>query len=402
MAPMSFEPQKFFIGLIDFFAILLPGGLLTFLVKDHVGPRLLGNDYYHLTGTNGWVAFLASSYLLGHFVFLIGAGLLDDYAYDPVRRASYGEQIKKLARGKRLSPLFQRWLSRIFFGKEMDLAVKHAVKIKERQLGPLEASNAINAFQWSKAKLTIEHPQAMEAVQRFEADSKFFRSLVILCILIIAVLVPLKWLDHGSALTWVCVPIGLLAFWRYVDQRLKATQQAYWYIITEEGNGDNSVRQEPALLDRDAPTHAGGVVYRRKAGRIECLLVQAKGSAVVEWVLPKGHVEDGESLKETAVREVREEAGTWAQVKSKLANVTFPVKGNPITVRFYLMEQVDRTSDVVLSHAAFLLRKLVWWKEQDRRECKWLPLAEAQKLATYSNSKDVLLLAEQRLTSSES
>jgi hypothetical protein len=34
---MSFEPQKFFVGLIDFFSILLPGALLTFLVKDALG-----------------------------------------------------------------------------------------------------------------------------------------------------------------------------------------------------------------------------------------------------------------------------------------------------------------------------------------------------------------------------
>jgi hypothetical protein len=30
---MGFEPQKFFIGLIDFFSILLPGALLAFVLK---------------------------------------------------------------------------------------------------------------------------------------------------------------------------------------------------------------------------------------------------------------------------------------------------------------------------------------------------------------------------------
>ena len=92
---MSFEPQKFFIGLIDFFAIILPGALLTFLVKDKLGTYLLGWHYGDLTGTPAWVAFLGASYLLGHFVFLIGAWLLDDFTYDPMRKASYGEQITK-------------------------------------------------------------------------------------------------------------------------------------------------------------------------------------------------------------------------------------------------------------------------------------------------------------------
>ena len=35
---MNFEPEKFFIGLMDFFSILLPGALLTFLA-GRVIPR---------------------------------------------------------------------------------------------------------------------------------------------------------------------------------------------------------------------------------------------------------------------------------------------------------------------------------------------------------------------------
>jgi len=34
---MNFEPQKFFIGLVDFFSILMPGAMLTYLGKDSQG-----------------------------------------------------------------------------------------------------------------------------------------------------------------------------------------------------------------------------------------------------------------------------------------------------------------------------------------------------------------------------
>ena len=43
-----------------------------------------------------------------------------------------------------------------------DQAVSQAVRIKEHYLEPLNASAAINAFQWCKAKLTLEHPEALE------------------------------------------------------------------------------------------------------------------------------------------------------------------------------------------------------------------------------------------------
>ena len=39
---MNFEPQKFFIGLVDFFSIFMPGALLTYLLKDWVAMRFLG------------------------------------------------------------------------------------------------------------------------------------------------------------------------------------------------------------------------------------------------------------------------------------------------------------------------------------------------------------------------
>ena len=107
---MNFEPQKFFIGVIDFFSVLLPGALLTFLVKDHVGPYLLPNDY-PLTGKKGWLAFFFNSYLLGHFIFLLGSWLLDDQLHHRVKRGTTTGQITRLSEGKKFSTRFARYLA---------------------------------------------------------------------------------------------------------------------------------------------------------------------------------------------------------------------------------------------------------------------------------------------------
>jgi hypothetical protein len=81
---VSFEPEKFFIGVIDLFSVLLPGALITYLFKDDLGPFFLGSDaYYQLNGASAWLAFFFSGYLLGHFVFLVGSALLDEFVYDP-------------------------------------------------------------------------------------------------------------------------------------------------------------------------------------------------------------------------------------------------------------------------------------------------------------------------------
>lgn len=45
---MSISPKEFFVDLMEFFSILLPGGLLAYVLKNDAGPRLFGNRYYHL------------------------------------------------------------------------------------------------------------------------------------------------------------------------------------------------------------------------------------------------------------------------------------------------------------------------------------------------------------------
>ena len=92
-------------------------------------------------------------------------------------------------------------------------------------------------------------------------------------------------------------------------------------------------------------------MFRRDRGAIEFLLVEsAKDPAV--WVLPKGRVEDGESHREAAVREVREETGVWARPAAELHDLSYPVDGSLITVQLYLMDveslwriYVDRRSE---------------------------------------------------------
>jgi 8-oxo-dGTP pyrophosphatase MutT (NUDIX family) len=368
---VNLDPQKFFIGLMDFFSILLPGALLTYLLKDDMGLRLLGDEYSNLGDAEKWMVFLFSSYLLGHFIFLLGSWLLDDHLYDPIRKATYKEQIKRLANGKQLSSRLIRMLTVWLVKTDADNAVSLAVRVKEHYLDPLNASSAINAFQWCKAKLTLEHPEAMATVQRFEADSKFFRSLlIVLCVLILLGLV-----ESRPVITLVSMALLVLAFWRYVDQRVKATSQAYWYVITLEGQREGGYRQPPPD-QAHRPSHAGGVVYRRVKQQVQYLMVRASKTPQ-EWVLPKGHIEAGEPMPETAVREVREETGVWARIITELERISFAIDGKSIEVQFYLMEALEE------GDPSDLLRKHVW-----------LSFDEAMGRLRYN--KELLSLAEKQ------
>lgn len=377
---MNFEPQKFFIGLMDFFAILLPGALLTYLFMDDVGPAALGERYHKLISaescTEAWAAFLFASYLSGHLIFLLGSWL--DVIYDWRRDRPLKWQVRRLARGGRLLPWFARAL---VFKHERNLAQDLVEKIKDRTLGPLQAKNAINAFQWSKALLTLENPQSLAVVQRFEADSKFFRSfIIVLLVLLVVWPFPYQRWPAGSLLGLFLL---MLALWRYREQRHKSTNQAYWSVITLTANKGKLVLEKPAPAP-GTRTHAGGVVFRMRGGKAQYLLVEATNDPD-QWVLPKGHVEEGERHRETAVREVHEETGVWARIEGDLGDMSYTVNGQSITVRCYLMKAAGRG-----------LRK------DKNRQHVWLSLPEAITQASHLETRDRLQAAEQRRVRSTS
>ncbi|TAK36813.1 MAG: NUDIX hydrolase [Chloroflexota bacterium] len=84
-------------------------------------------------------------------------------------------------------------------------------------------------------------------------------------------------------------------------------------------------------------TSAGGVVF--KEGQV-VLLRRHSG----EWVMPKGHVEPGETPEEAALREVEEETGLRARILARVGETSyaFTLPLQPVlrykTVHWFLME----------------------------------------------------------------
>ncbi|RDK07364.1 hypothetical protein DN412_26630 [Cupriavidus lacunae] len=162
-----------------------------------------------------------------------------------------------------------------------------------------------------------------------------------------------------------------------MELRYKATNQAYWSVITLTAK-DGNVALDKTASQAASPTHAGGVVFRLRGDTAEYLLVEATNDPT-QWVPPKGHVEEGEQHRETAVREVYEETGVWARIVTDLGDATWLVDGSTVTTRFFLMRAIGSG-----------LRQ-----DKDRRH-EWLSLPEAVAKASHIETRELLQAAEQR------
>jgi hypothetical protein len=70
---MDFKPQDFFIGVTEFFSVLLPGALLTWFFMDKIHTFDLFKDLYINIPPNDVVkgaAFLLVSYIAGHLIYV--------------------------------------------------------------------------------------------------------------------------------------------------------------------------------------------------------------------------------------------------------------------------------------------------------------------------------------------
>jgi 8-oxo-dGTP pyrophosphatase MutT (NUDIX family) len=100
-----------------------------------------------------------------------------------------------------------------------------------------------------------------------------------------------------------------------------------------------------ARLRNATATSAGGVVVRYQDGSPQLVIgMRRRDRDGATWTLPKGTPHLGETIEETAVREVGEETGLEVRIREPLESIeyTFVQHGTRIhkTVHYFLMEPV--------------------------------------------------------------
>jgi len=131
---------------------------------------------------------------------------------------------------------------------------------------------------------------------------------------------------------------------------------------------------------------AGAIVFYKENHKIEYLLLCQKIKRIT-WGFPKGIVDKGEKLEETAKREVKEEASLkdieFVPGFKESIKYFYKWKGKNIfkTVTFFIAQ--SKTKDAKLSY--------------EHIDYKWLSFKEALKQITFDNAKEILKKANQFL-----
>lgn len=127
-----------------------------------------------------------------------------------------------------------------------------------------------------------------------------------------------------------------------------------------EKNISHSIEQE-----------AGTVLYRRLNDEIQFLVIHRNKQG--DWTLPKGHVEESETLEECALRELSEETGWSGRVIGSVGEINYQYSEKDtnlirrVNVQYFLVEPIIEDSSLInkeeVQETRWLSNKSDWSSE---------------------------------------
>lgn len=129
----------------------------------------------------------------------------------------------------------------------------------------------------------------------------------------------------------------------------------------------------------DAVLAAGAVCWRVDAGGAAEVLVVYR-TQHRDYSLPKGKLDPGETLPETAVREIAEETGLVVALGVPLGIVEYPLPSGRQKVVYYWAAEVDKTA---IANSTFA-------PNDEIESLAWMPLAALRDRLSYPHDVDIV------------
>ena len=137
-------------------------------------------------------------------------------------------------------------------------------------------------------------------------------------------------------------------------------------------------------LKKDFPTYSleclyesscGAVVFRDIRGEVRYLLIKNKRSA--HWGFPKGHIEKGETKKQTACREVLEETGIHLNIIDGFESVS----------KYKIKDKIEKQVSIFVGTTKDVNTVI---QPEEIEDYIWLTYDRAMSLLKFDNDKNIL------------
>src|SRR6185295_15522559 len=108
----------------------------------------------------------------------------------------------------------------------------------------------------------------------------------------------------------------------------------------------------------------------KRNSQIEYLVVSSSDG--INWVVPKGHIDPGETPEIAALRELAEEAGVLGEIVASLSTRDFVKNAKAARVQFFLVRETGSTASI------------------EDRTIRWEDETTARQLLTFAEAQEAL------------
>jgi len=245
------KPRDWYVGVIDFFSTLVPGGLAMFLLLTSAqGDTLRRWILPQQASIENWLVFLVLAYVLGHMIAAIGEGILDPIhrrIYDEWRRATPEYVRSKLSSNASRWSVIGARLGHVWNKTSPDDGLLAAVKVlKRQQLDKVACQTGRTSEEiadpdyWAGTIVRMKSSTGTAEIEGVAGQAKLFRSLFVVLVLVAL------WPGLPPFFpTYAWVAVILISVWRFMYLRWYATQRTYEYFLA--GELDAKASSQPGL-----------------------------------------------------------------------------------------------------------------------------------------------------------
>ena len=240
---MDAKPSDLFLNVIEFFGVLIPGGLIVFMHSDFIfeeitPPGIIKGSTVH------WILVFSLSYIIGCILFTSSERLAMLVKFQSSRKSK--TLIEKILKWCLNHFKFSRETREYYDAVKDSVIVPKSIRNEMNEKNKSEAYHAENVYYSAFNYVCLNNSNAITELERQAAKSKLFRSLA----LFFSIESILQLMVRFSFIKFVAfIVAALISFWLFVKLLDWTYQLSFIYFYQLK----NNMTSEDGLESKKSP-----------------------------------------------------------------------------------------------------------------------------------------------------